>query len=416
MAQALMKLELNDEKVQNIVESGGLASIVTLLSRGLEAKYAAVVVLQKLSTHQGLKENFAKAGAVHAIVDHVLCPRSDKKLKDEGANFLVNITREDGARYLVDADGAPLDLEEFIFKVLDMQESRQSTEQLKLFALQILLNIVNKPRDKNAQEIVRKYLGIPILLKLIGRGAENRATREIAVQILAHLGEENGGSCVAKILKDDDKIDDLLTLLKDDMSVHMQAAGAKIIAKLPHDDGDLTNQLCNGGVLPTLVSLIQSRDTLVKENAIDALRRFTIPNDLKSQQRVADLHIQPLLLDVLEHGSSVAKERAALVLRDFSLNALVVGVLPRMKRFSCISIQSTPAQLCKVHQRLCSAKKVFCLVESHAVGALRNLLSDDSSKTVEAGIDALSTLILDAELLDRGAQVSANNSLWVLTF
>jgi hypothetical protein len=29
------------EKMQNIVESGGLASIVTLLSRGLEAKYAA---------------------------------------------------------------------------------------------------------------------------------------------------------------------------------------------------------------------------------------------------------------------------------------------------------------------------------------------------------------------------------------
>lgn len=408
MAKSLAEMDLTDENKQKIAQSAAIGSLVKILALGHEAKGAALGALSNLSSHPGVKKLVAEAGGIPCIIDLVFYQKDvQMSLKELGAKILMNITKRDSVQFLVDAQGAPVNIPPFIHKILEVQKSQSSSRALRLHALQMLLNIVSKPQGEQARHLVQAYYGIPMLFPLINQGTAEIKVREIAVRILSFVGENNGSSQIAEYLKREEMVEALLRLLQDDKPVSMRAAAARILACLPANDRDLTVRLVKAKALPALVSLIRSNNARVKENALDALRHFTDPTDIESQLCVTELDIQPLLLEIVEQGSSVAKERAALALRDFSLNALRVGALPETTRCACIPIRPSAVHLCKMHRRLCSHKKIFCLLKAGAVGPLVSLFNDERSKTVEAGVDTLATLVSEADLLDRGAQVSS---------
>ncbi|MFS8027378.1 hypothetical protein Hanom_Chr16g01498031 [Helianthus anomalus] len=94
-----------------------------------------------------------------------------------------------------------------------------------------------------------------------------------------------------------------------------------------------------------------------------------------SQKKVAETGVIPLLVQLLEVGTSLTKRKASISLGQLSKSSFELShAIPRRGLFKCFSPQSEPA--CPVHQGICTVETSFCLVEADAVSPLVRLLAE----------------------------------------
>ena len=183
-----------------------------------------------------------------------------------------------------------------------------------------------------------------------------------------------------------------------------------IISNLP-ENPQITQWLLDAGALPVISKFIPDskhndpRKYHLVENATGAMRRFTASTNTEWQKSAAEAGIIPVLVQLLDFGTTVMKKCAAISLARFSESSLELSrPIPKRKGFFCFS--APPETGCLIHGGICAVESSFCLVEADAVEPLVRVLQDPDPGTCEAALDALLTLI-DGIKLQNGSKVLA---------
>lgn len=136
---------------------------------------------------------------------------------------------------------------------------------------------------------------------------------------------------------------------------------------------------------------------ILTENALATICHFSAPENQQLQKKAAEIGIIPVLVELLEQGTSLTKRRAANSLAQFSKSTpMLTREIPKRHIICCFSAQ--PEKGCLVHKGICTVESSFCLVEAGAVASLVRLLKEPDIVSCEASLDALLTLIEDTRL------------------
>jgi hypothetical protein len=210
----------------------------------------------------------------------------------------------------------------------------------------------------------------------------------------------------------------LETLLRIIQSSNLEeeiASSMGIISNLP-EKPQITQWLLDAGALPVISRILPDskqndphKNDLV-ENAAGAMRRFTVPTNPEWQKKAAEAGIIPVLVQLLDSGTTMTKKCAAISLARFSESSLELSrSIPKRKGFWCFSVP--PETGCLIHGGICAVESSFCLVEADAVEPLVRVLRDPDPATCEASLDALLTLIEGVKLQNGGKVLAQANAI-----
>lgn len=397
MAKALADMELTELNKQTLGLGGAVPPLVKMISLKLEAKAAALKALQNLSSFEPNKRYIAEAGAVLLVLDHLLSGKFPVSLRESAAAIIENLVLDEGTKFLVDANGDVINLETTIQSLVMVQDSSSSSPSVRKHVLRSLLGLVSLPDSNEAREVLKKANGISMLLRLLE--SPDREIRDVVVQLVSCLSAGSAQE-MSLFLMQKKKAGFFVGLLQDGTR-DVQAAAANILANLPPEDTAVTRYLFDEKILPAIVNVLNSGSPISKESAAGALLQFTSLSNLDLQQKVVELDIFPILRGLVNSGTALAKVRAANAFRNFSIRTLQLSTPPSMS--GCFWMLKRPPQVCRVHPGLCGEKTTFCLLEAGVVSDLVALLSDRESDAAGAGMEALSTLVLEEEILEKGA-------------
>lgn len=206
-------------------------------------------------------------------------------------------------------------------------------------------------------------------------------------------------------------IETIIRIVKSSNDEEEIASAMGIISNLPVNV-QITKWLLDLGAITIILSFLQKRNqygshkTQMIENAIAAICRFNSPTNLDWQKSAAEAGIMPILVQFLETGTTVTKQRAAISLAQFSKSSpLLSRPMPKHKGIWCFSAPRETG--CQVHGGFCSVNSSFCLIEADAIEPLVKNLGESDLETCEASLDALLTLI-EGERLQSGCKVLAD--------
>lgn len=236
--------------------------------------------------------------------------------------------------------------------------------------------------------------------------------RANATKLLSCLSEDGDEATIVEHVTQA-SIENLLKIIKTSDDEEEIASALGIIANLPNST-QISDWLLESGNLPAIFSLVldcqnsvhQKRQLI--ENAVGAICRLTVQTSIPLQKKVAEAGIIPLLVKLLELGTTLTITKAAISLAQLS------GSSPRLSRqisrrqgFWCFS--ALPESACPVHRGLCTVESSFCLLEANAIPPLIRALRKPDPEACEAALDALLTLI-DNERLQNGCKVLAEEN------
>ncbi|XP_022018187.1 U-box domain-containing protein 44-like isoform X2 [Helianthus annuus] len=407
MVTTLAEMELTDHYKSSLFENGALDSLLHLISHGnTRMKETAAKAIRSLSTLPKNSIQMIKNGSVNSLVNLLYSHTSSHYLQDELAAIIMHLaTSTMSQNYnrppvsLFESDG---DIDS-LFSFTGC--SRPLVQESLLHSFYAMCH---SPLATTVKTTLRqKPENIQLLVDLCKN--ENRKVRANAVRLFCCLTEDG----------DDKEIIDRMGLQSIETLI-------KVIQS-PVDEEEITSAM---GVLSNLTQSSQLTESLLKaeglhvissclrdvmqnrphkkqliENTVGSLCHFTVPTNQSSQKKVAETGVIPLLVQLLEVGTSLTKRKASISLGQLSKSSFELShAIPRRGLFKCFSPQSVSA--CPVHQGICTVETSFCLVEADAVSPLVRLLRDSDLNVSEASLDALLTLI-EAERLPYGSKVLA---------
>lgn len=239
---------------------------------------------------------------------------------------------------------------------------------------------------------------------------DNLNVRANAVKLFSCLTEDSDPIDAATILEHVDQkcIETLLRIIKSSTDEEERASAMGVISNLP-DNPQITLCLLDAGAVPIIFKFLRDsrrngpQKNQIIENAVGVICRLTLPTNQEAQKRVAEAGIIPILVQLLETGTTLTKRRAAISLKRFSESSAELSrKIPKRKGFLCFS--GPPDTGCRVHEGICTVESTFCLLEAGAVVPLVSLLAEPDPGACEASLDALLTLI-EGQRLQSGSKV-----------
>lgn len=249
---------------------------------------------------------------------------------------------------------------------------------------------------------------MPILVQLCEHNNQN--LRASAVKLFCCLA--NGGD-EASIMENVGQkcIEIIVTIIRSSNDEEEIASAMGIISSLP-ETHEITQWLLDAGALQVIFSFLHngrqngSHYNQLIENAVGAICRFTIPTELEWQRRAAEVGLIQVLVRLLENGSILTKQHAAICLTRFSESSSGLSrPMPKHRGLWCFSAPQETG--CPVHGGICTVVSSFCIVEADAVQPLVRILGEADPAACEAALDTLLTLI-EGEKLQNGSKVLAN--------
>ena len=239
----------------------------------------------------------------------------------------------------------------------------------------------------------------------------NQTVRANAVKLFYCLTEDGDCSNLSSHITER-CVKVLLSIIETSDEAEEMVAAIAIISRLP-DDPQITHWLLNSGALQTILACLAdgqrhtSHKRQVKENSVQALCRFTVSTNLEWQKRVAEEGIIPVLVQLLISGTPLAKQSAAISIKQFSESSYQLSRPIKKKGvFKCFAAQEIG---CPAHFGICTVESSFCILEANALEPLVRMLAEQDVRTCEASLDALLTL-LNAERLQSGSKVLADSN------
>lgn len=399
MAKALASMKLTDQNIKLLGDEGAIPPLVKMISVNLESKASALGALKNLSINNMNKKCMANTGVVPLIMEHLFSSKFPSTIREASAIILERVMSDDGIQFLVDGNGARLELEPIIQNLLALQQN-PSTSFLHSHVLNALLGMVSAPDGQIVRTIAREGNAISVLLPLV-EGSHPKLCISV-MKLLCYLSE-GGSQEVSSFLSSKNKLQLFVSFLEDDSKGDVQAATAGILANLPVSDSKLTASLIEFEALPAIIKVMKSGTSDAKENAVGALLRFTDPSSVGTQHTVVQLGAYPILVNLLHSGTMLAKTKAAFAIGNLSLSSPHLSVAPVVN--GCLCFMSAKPPVCRVHRGPCDVKTTFCLLKADALSALVNLLQEREGNIAGAAIHALATLVSDDDILSKGANV-----------
>ncbi|XVF12712.1 hypothetical protein REPUB_Repub08aG0143000 [Reevesia pubescens] len=404
-AKTLSELELTDHHKLSLFKDGALGPLLQLLSHdNLGMKTVAVRALQNLSNLPQNGLQMIKEGALGPLFEilyrHSL---SSPSLREQVAVVIMHLAKSTNTQEADHEQISLLESDEDIFKLFSLISLTAPDIQRNI--LQAFCEMCQSSSGSDIRAKLRQLSAVQLLVQLCE--VNNQMVRASAVKLFCCLTidgddisfqEHVGKRC----------IDTLLSIIKTPSDEEEAAAAMGIISNLPKDI-QITQWLLDSGALDIIFASITdgNRNALHKkqetENAVRALCRFTVSTNREWQKKVAEAGIIPELVQLLDSGNSLTKQNAAVSLKQFSESSTALSQPVKKTRafLCCLAAAETG---CPVHRGICTVESSFCILEANAVEPLVRILGEGDFGATEASLDALLTLI-DDERLQNGCKV-----------
>lgn len=394
MAKTLGEMELTDHNKTSLFEEGVLDSLLSLLSHGeIEVKQAGVKALLNLSSLPRNGQEMIRKGVMRPLLDMLYRNTSSQSLRELVAATITNLAFSASSEPL-----SLLDADEDIYELFSLVNLNGPTVQQSI--LQAFCAICKSSFAASVKTKLAQCSAVQVLLQFCDHGNSN--VRSDAIKLLCCL-IENGNGAMIQDYVEKNLIVILLKVIKTSQEEEEISSAMGIISNLPKSP-QISEWLFAAEGLPVFSRFLDkikhesSCELQLVENAVGALCHFTVSN--QHTQRIAGL--VPKLVRLLDMGTSLTKNRAAICLAQLSENSQAPSQIPKRPGFWCFS--PSQVELCPIHRGICTLETSFCLVEADAVGPLVRVLGDPDPGACEASLDALLTLIKD-EKLQSGAKV-----------
>lgn len=398
MAGILVKTELTDQNVKLLGEEGVISPLIQMTSGGLESKICAFSALVKLSSCHENKKLVAAAGGVLIVLEQLFSSHVPTLVREKCSEILERFCSEDGIKFLVDADGAPPELDLFVTNLLAIQQNQDLPCSIRKPALRTLLAIC-KSEEVVLEKIVASLNGVSVILPLLEH--TDMEVRVVTVKLLSLFSQRDPHE-ITEFLLQQSRLKEFVYFLEEESRSDVQIAAVGVLAHLPKSNEGLTKNLIELNVLPMIFKILKCGNIEGKENALGALFRFSDPANIDAQRMIVDLGAYPLFVSILKCGTVTAKERAAILIAKLSLSSPKLAVVPVMT--SCKFFRRTRIPVCEAHGGLCTVATSFCLLKANALPDLVKLLQERVHETAYAAVQALATLV-EGEFSCRGATV-----------
>ncbi|KAJ0682821.1 putative adaptor protein Cbl domain superfamily [Helianthus annuus] len=409
MVTTLAEMELTDHNKSSLFENGALDSLLHLVSQGTpRMKETAAKALRNLSSLPKNSIQIIRNGSVNSLVNLLYNHTSSHCLQDELAAIIMHLAMSTMSQ---NYNGPPVSLFESDGDIDSLFSFIVCTRPLvQECLLRSFYAMCHSPLAVTVKTKLRQNPGnIKSLVQLCEN--ENQKVRANAVKLFCCLTEDGDDKEIIDRMGLQ-SIETLIKIIKSPLDEEEISSAMGVLSNLTQSS-QLTESLLKAEGLPVISSCLRDgmknrphKKQLI-ENTVGSLCHFTIPTNQSSQKKVAETGVIPLLVQLLELGTSLTKRKASISLGQLSKNSFeLTHPIPRSLGgiFKCFSSQSESA--CPVHQGICTVETSFCLVEADAVSPLVRLLGDSDLNVCEASLDALLTLI-EAERLQYGSKVLA---------
>ncbi|KAM1068936.1 hypothetical protein ACFX13_000960 [Malus domestica] len=402
MASNLAEMELTDHNKESLVEGGVMSPLLYMVSHvDIPIKMVAVRALRNLSSLPKNGLQMIREGAERPLLDLLfnLSP-SSSSLREYIAATIMQLSMSMASQESNQTPVSFLESDDDIVKLFSLISLMGPNVQQSI--IRTFHTLCQSPSATSIKSKLMQSSVLQVLVQLCENDDLN--LRANAVKLFSCLVE--CGSEVTTILEHVNQkcIETIFKIIKTSDDEEEIASAMGIISNIP-ENPETTQWLMDDGALPVILNFLQNgshRNQLI-ENAVGAICRFTAPTNLEWQKSAAEAGIIPLFVQLLESGTSLTKERAAISLSLFSKSSPQLSrSSPNHKGFCCFS--APPETRCPVHGGICGIVSSFCLVEAGAVGPLVRILGEPDPGACEASLDALLTLI-EGERLQMGSKV-----------
>ncbi|KAK5818900.1 U-box domain-containing protein 44-like [Gossypium arboreum] len=406
MATAIAEMELTDHNKVVLLERGALRPLLNWVSHGgIQMKSVAVKALRNLSSVPKNGLQMIKEGASRPLLDLLQLGSSSSALREQVAATVMHLAVSTMSQESTETPVSLLESDEDVFMVFSLINLTGPEIQQNL--LQIFQALCQSHSAAYIKTKLTQCSAIQVLIQLCERDIGN--VRLNAVKLFCFLVKDGDEATILEHVRQK-CIETLLRIIKSFNDDEEVASAVGIIANLPEND-QITQWLVDAGAIPIIFRFLCSgrlndsnRSQLV-ESAVGAICRFTAPTNLEWQKRAAEADVIPMLVQLLDSGTTLTKYHAATSLSRFSRSSLQLSrTIPKKKGFWCLS--APPETACPVHGGICSVESSFCLLEADAVIPLARVLEETDAGVCEASLDALLTLI-EGERLQNGSKVLA---------
>ncbi|XP_065860114.1 U-box domain-containing protein 44-like [Euphorbia lathyris] len=405
LVSTLAEMELTDHNKAALFEGGVLVPLLRLVSDGdAEMKKVAMKALLNLSNLPANGLQMIREGAVRPLLDLLLRHASPSDLRAQVAATIAHLAESTVSQA---SSPAPISLLEsdddtlMLFSLINFTGPAVQQSILRIFYA-----LCQSPSASFVKIKLIECTALQVLVVLCEHDDQN--VRANAVKLLCCLVNDDGDETTIMDHVGQNCLQTLLRIIKTSEDLEEIASAMGIISNLP-ENPQITQWLLDGGAIPVIARFLPNskyndphKNSLV-ENAAGAICRFTSPTNLEWQKVVAEAGIIPVLVQLLDSGTSLTRKCAAISLSHFSKSSPRLSrPIPKRKAFWCFSVP--PETGCRIHGGLCTVESSFCLVEADAIRPLVRILEDPDPETCEASLDALLTLI-EAERLQSGSKV-----------
>lgn len=119
---------------------------------------------------------------------------------------------------------------------------------------------------------------------------------------------------------------------------------------------------------------------------------------------VAESGIIPDLVSLLESGTSCTKQNVAIMLKQLSENTSKLTFREKKGPFFSCWFKS-PETTCPLHGGICTIESSFCLLEARAVRPLLLVMDESDTGARESALDTILTLVIDGENMQKGSKI-----------
>ncbi|XP_071706022.1 U-box domain-containing protein 44-like [Rutidosis leptorrhynchoides] len=407
MVTTLAEMELTDHNKSLLFEDGALTSLLDLVFNGnTRMKERAAKALCNLSSLPKNSIQMIKQGSVSPLVNLLYSHTSSHCLQDEVAAIIMHVSFSTMSQ---NSTETPVSLFESagdidgLFAFIGC--TRPSVQECLLRSFYAMCH---SPLASTVKQKLRQNPENEQALILLCDNDDPKV-RANAIKLFCCLTEDSEDKEIINRMGQQ-SINILIKVIKLSSDTDEITSAMGVISNLTQSS-QLTESLLSAGGLPVISTCLRNemrngthKKQLI-ENVVGSLCHFTIPENRDSQKNVADEGVIPLLVQLLELGTSLTKRKASISLGQLSKSSSeLTRSIPKGGIFRCFSPQIESA--CPVHQGICFVETSFCLVEADAVSPLVKLLGDPDFNVCEASLDALLTLTED-ERLQYGCKVLA---------
>lgn len=394
MTKTLSEIELTDQNKVSVIKDGALPPLLQLLSHSdVQVKEVALKALLQLSSLpenglQMIREGVAKL-LFELLYRHSL---QSTILREPAAAMLMHLAMSTTHQQADAVQVSLLDSEDDVFKFFSLVSFTGPDIQCKI--LKTFLAMCQSPSGFTIRERLRQLSAVQVLVHLLE--LDNQTVRANAVKLFYYLTE--GSDCRNFTSHVTERcINVLLTIIKTTDDAEEMVAAMGIISRLPREP-HITQWLLHSGAVKTILDCLLDRHKhashkwQVIENSVQALCRFTVSTNLVWQKTVAQEGIIPILVKLLDSGTSLSKQYAAISIKQFSESSCLLS--KPIKKAGILNFCFVPREIgCPAHIGTCTVESSFCIIEADALKPLVRLLAEQDIGICEASLDALLTLI-----------------------